>query len=201
MNLLEKEVTYTLKTFIFENYLLIGTFTIGLCFIAILINNILKIIKRCKKQKITFSEIRAMTKEDAYHEVICIKLSKIDKKLGELYNHRILNTLLILIATLPLLIVLSKSYFNNFTYLQPANITEIKDHIKINNDKLTIESLPDKYYYEDKNLSKNTHHDFRIVKNDFYTDSDNTIKLIDKNQKEYTISKSELEELTRLGSY
>ena len=201
MNLLEKEVTYTLKTFIFENYLLIAIFIIGLCFIVILINNILKIIKRCKKQKVTLSEIRAITKEDAYHEVICAKLSNIDKKLGELYNHRILNILLILIATLPLLIVSSKTYSNNFKHLEPANLIEIKDYIKINNDKLTIESLPDKYYYEDKKLSKNTHHDFRIVKNDFYTDSDSTIKLIDKNNKEYTISKSELEELNRLGGY
>lgn len=152
MNLLEKEVTYTLKTFIFEHYLLIATFIIGLCFIAILINNILKIIKRCKKQKVTFSEIRAITKEDAYHEVICAKLSNIDKKLGELYNHRILNILLILIATLPLLIVLSKSYYNNFKHLEPANVIEIKDYIKINNDKLTINGLPSNYHYKDKEL-------------------------------------------------
>ena len=197
MNLIEKEVTYTLKSFMFENYLLIAIFIIGLCFIAILINNIIKIIKRCKKQKVTLSEIRATTKEDAYHEVICIKLGKIDKKLGELYNHRILNMVLILITILPFSIVLSKSYFNNFEYLQPANLIEIKDYIKINNDKLTIERLPDKYYYKDKKLSKNTHHDFRIVKNDFYTDSDSTIKLIDKDQKEYPISKDELEELKR----
>lgn len=197
MNLIEKEVTHTLKTFIFENHLLIVIFIIGLCFITILINNIIKIIKRCKKQKVTLSEIRAITKEDAYHEVICIKLGKIDKKLGELYNHRILNMILILITILPFSIVLSKSYFNNFEYLQPANLIEIKDYIKINNDKLTIESLPNKYYYKDKKLSKNTHHDFRIVKNDFYTDSDIMIKLIDKNQKEYPISKSELEELKR----
>jgi hypothetical protein len=197
MNLIEKEVTHTLKTFIFENHLLIAIFIIGLCFITILINNIIKIIKRCKKQKVTLSEIRAMTKEDAYHEVICIKLSKIDKKLGELYNHRILNMVLILITILPFSIVLSKSYFKNFEYLQPANLIEIKDYIKINNDKLTIENLPDKFYYKDKQLSKNTHHDFRIVKNDFYTDTDSTIKLIDKNQKEYTISKNELEELKR----
>ena len=197
MNLIEKEVTYTLKSFMFENYLLIAIFIIGLCFIAILINNIIKIIKRCKKQKVTLSEIRATTKEDAYHEVICIKLGKIYKKLGELYNHRILNMVLILITILPFSIVLSKSYFNNFEYLQPANLIEIKDYIKINNDKLTIERLPDKYYYKDKKLSKNTHHDFRIVKNDFYTDSDSTIKLIDKDQKEYPISKDELEELKR----
>lgn len=197
MNLIEKEVTHTLKTFIFENYPLIAIFIIGLCFIAILINNIIKIIKKCKKQKITFSEIRAITKEDAYHDVICIKLGKIDKNLGELYNHRKLNVVLILIAILPFSIVLSKSYFNNFEYLQSANLIEIKDYIKINNDKLTIESLPDKYYYKDKKLSKNIHHDFRIVKNDFYTDSDSTIKLIDKNQKEYIISKDELEELNR----
>lgn len=197
MNLLEKEVTYTLKTFIFEHYLLIATFIIGLCFIAILINNILKIIKRCKKQKVTFSEIRAITKEDAYHEVICAKLSNIDKKLGELYNHRILNILLILIATLPLLIVLSKSYYNNFKHLEPANVIEIKDYIKINNDKLTINGLPSNYHYKDKELSTNTHHDFKILKDEFYSDSDSPIKLVDKNNKEYVISKSELEELKR----
>ena len=197
MNLIEKEATYTIKNFLLENYILLGTFILGICFIAILINNIIKIIKRCKKQKITFSEIRAITKEDAYHDVICAKLGNIDKKLGELYNHRILNVVLILVTILPFSIVLSKSYSNNFKHLKPANLIEIKDHIKINNDKLTIDSLPDSYYYANKELSPNTHHDFRIVKNDFYTDSDSTIKLIDKNQKEYTISKDELEELTR----
>ena len=197
MNLIEKEATYTIKNFLLENYILLVTFILGICFIAILINNIIKIIKRCKKQKITFSEIRAITKEDAYHDVICAKLGNKDKKLGEIYNHRILNLVLILVTILPFSIVLSKSYSNNFKHLEPANLIEIKDYIKINNDKLTIESLPDKYYYEDKKLSKNTHHDFRIIKNDFYTDSDSTIKLIDKNQKEYTISKDELEELTR----
>ena len=46
MNLIEKEVTHTLKTFIFENHLLIAIFIIGLCFITILINNIIKIIKK-----------------------------------------------------------------------------------------------------------------------------------------------------------
>ena len=197
MNLIEKEATYTIKNFLLENYILLGTFILGICFIAILINNIIKIIKRCKKQKITFSEIRAITKEDAYHDVICAKLGNKDKKLGEIYNHRILNLVLILVTILPFSVVLSKSYSNNFKHLEPANIVEIKDHIKINNDKLTIDSLPDNYSYNDKKLSPNTHHDFKIVKNDFYTDSDSTIKLIDKNQKEYTISKNELEELTR----
>lgn len=97
----------------------------------------------------------------------------------------------ILIITLP--ISLSVDYFNNFEHKQPVSIVEIKDHIKIENDKLTINPLPEEYYYKKCYLNKNESHDFKI--DTFYTDSD--IKLIDKKKKEYTISKNELEELKR----
>lgn len=84
---------------------------------------------------------------------------------------------------------------NNFTYKNTANITEIKNYIKIDKDKLTINPLPDKYYYENKTLKINEHHDFKIIKDDFYTDETLNVKIIDVIGQEYYISKSDFEQL------
>lgn len=100
-----------------------------------------------------------------------------------------------MVFLIPLIFNLSDAYSNNFTYKNTANITEIKDYIKIDNDKLTINSLPDKYYYENKTLKTNEHHDFKIIKDDFYTDPNFNIKIIDVKGQEYYISKSEFEQL------
>jgi hypothetical protein len=96
---------------------------------------------------------------------------------------------------IPLIFNISDAYSNNFTYKNTANITEIKDYIKIDKNKLTINPLPDKYYYENKALKTNEHHDFKIIKDDFYTDETLNIKIIDVTGKEYYISKSEFEQL------
>ena len=96
---------------------------------------------------------------------------------------------------LPLILVINNAFHNNFNYEQQANLTEIKDYIKIDNDKLTIESLPDKYYYKNKELKREQSHDFKIIKDAFYRDND--IKLVDKTNKEYMISKEELEYIKR----
>lgn len=97
---------------------------------------------------------------------------------------------------IPLIFNISDAYSNNFTYENKANITEIKDYIKIENDKLTINSLPDKYYYENKTLKTNEHHDFKIIKDDFYTDENFNVKIVDVTGQEYYISKSDFEKLT-----
>lgn len=96
---------------------------------------------------------------------------------------------------IPLIFNISDAYSNNFTYKNTANITEIKDYIKIDKNKLTINPLPDKYYYENKALKTNEHHDFKIIKDDFYTDETLNVKIIDVTGKEYYISKPEFEQL------
>ena len=96
---------------------------------------------------------------------------------------------------IPLIFNISDAYSNNFTYKNTASITEVKDYIKINNDKLTINPLPDKYYYENKTLKPDEHHDFKIVKDDFYTDENLNVKIVDVTGQEYYISKSEFEKL------
>ena len=101
----------------------------------------------------------------------------------------------ILILLTPLIINTIDASSNNFTYENSTSITEVKDYIKIDNDKLTINPLPDKYYYENKNLKTNEHHDFKIIKDDFYTDETLNVKLIDVTGQEYYISKSEFEQL------
>lgn len=101
----------------------------------------------------------------------------------------------ILILLTPLIINTINASSNNFTYENSTSITEVKDYIKINNDKLTINPLPDKYYYENKTLKTNEHHDFKIIKDDFYTDENLNVKIIDVTGQEYYISKSEFEQL------
>ena len=102
---------------------------------------------------------------------------------------------LIILFFIPLILNTIDASSNNFTYKNTASITEIKDYIKIDNDKLTINSLPDKYYYENKTLKTNEHHDFKIIKDDFYTDENLNVKIIDVTGQEYYISKSEFEQL------
>lgn len=103
--------------------------------------------------------------------------------------------IIIILAATPLFATLYISYTDKFEYKEPANLIEIKDHIKINNDKLTIDSLPDKYSYVNREFSPNEKHDFKIIKDEFFSDHD--IKLIDKDNNEYKIKHNEFEELTR----
>lgn len=96
---------------------------------------------------------------------------------------------------LPLLATVITMFENNFSHTQSANITEIKDYIKIDKDKLTIDKLPDKYSYTNKELKNEQRHNFKIVRDEFYTDDDIPIKLIDKDSNEYKISKSDFDKL------
>lgn len=70
-------------------------------------------------------------------------------------------------------------------------ITEIKEHIKIDNNRLTIDALPENYQYKDNKLDKTKPHDFKI--DDFYKESN--VKLIDSNNNSYDITHEQLEEL------
>lgn len=70
-------------------------------------------------------------------------------------------------------------------------ITEIKEHIKIEDNRLTIDALPENYQYKDNKLDKTKPHDFKI--DDFYKELN--VKLIDSNNNTYEITHEQLEEL------
>ena len=104
------------------------------------------------------------------------------------------------IVAIIILIILPPIYlYYGYYYISekevPASIIAIKDKIKIEGDKLTIEPLPDKHNYKNNYLTSNDSHDFKIVKDTFYSDSD--VKLVDKRGKEYYIPKHEFEELMK----
>lgn len=111
-----------------------------------------------------------------------------------------LSDLLGPIVSISLLIILPPIYlyygynYNNEKKVH-TSIIAIKDKVKIEGDKLTIEPLPDKHTYLNNYLSSNESHDFKIVKDTFYSDSD--VKLVDKRGKEYYIQKPEFEELLK----
>lgn len=76
---------------------------------------------------------------------------------------------------------------------EPVPITEIKNHIKIENNRLTINPLPENYQYQNKTLDKIKPHDFKI--DDVYRESN--VKLIDSNNNIYEITHEQLEELKK----
>ena len=80
---------------------------------------------------------------------------------------------------------------------EPVPITEIKEQIKIENNRLTINPLPENYQYQnttfDKAKDKTKPHDFKI--DDVYRESN--VKLIDSNNNIYEITHEQLEELKK----
>ena len=76
---------------------------------------------------------------------------------------------------------------------EPVPITEIKEQIKIENNRLTINPLPENYQYQNKTLDKIKTHDFKI--DDVYRESN--VKLIDSNNNIYEITHEQLEELKK----
>lgn len=216
MNLIVKYVPYSFKSFLFENPLSLAFATIGLIVLGLAFVKFIILLKFCKKAGIDYKEVKHEYINDILRYIDLAdkkKLKKLEFSIGikfekdELEYYKILQhlkkevpearlnmiiaTLWTMLLILPLITVTISAFHNNFNYEQQANLTEIKDYIKIDNDKLTIESLPDKYYYKNKELKREQFHDFKIIKNAFYRDND--IKLVDKTNKEYMISKEELE--------
>lgn len=74
-----------------------------------------------------------------------------------------------------------------------ANLSEIKEHIKINENKLTIEPLPENYAYIKSHLDENTSHTFKIHE----SSEEYNIKLIDSNNNKYEITPDQLDELKK----
>lgn len=220
MDLIVKYVPYSFKSFLFENPLSLAFATIGLIVLGLAFVKFIILLKFCKKAGIDYKEVKHEYINDILRYIdladekelkklefsIGIKFEKdeleyykilqhLKKEVPEARLNMIIATLWTTLLMLPLILVINNAFHNNFNYEQQANLTEIKDYIKIDNDKLTIESLPDKYYYKNKELKREQFHDFKIIKDAFYRDND--IKLVDKTNKEYMISKEELEYIKR----
>ena len=101
---------------------------------------------------------------------------------------------LVLISTLLFSFIYSARNEPEKTLVQEhAPLTEIKNHIKIDNNRLTIDALPQNYQYKDNKLDRTKPHDFKI--DDFYKELN--VKLIDSNHNTYEITHEQLEELKR----
>lgn len=211
MNLIGQNTHYTFVKFIQDNTAEIMFASIGLIILILL--TIILFLHKIFPKKYEYKKLNEVEKDEYLDDVddwdyYCNDLDYELENFSELNLFRKLNVVfrsiegIIFIAIsfailflIPLIFNISDAYSNNFTYKNTANITEIKDYIKIDKDKLTINPLPDKYYYENKALKTNEHHDFKIIKDDFYTDETLNIKIIDVTGKEYYISKSEFEQL------
>ena len=76
-----------------------------------------------------------------------------------------------------------------------TKLTEIKDHVMIHDNKLTIKSLPEPYHYNNNKLNNSEPHDFKITKDDFYSDANP--KLVDRDGNTYEITAEELNQLQK----
>lgn len=74
-----------------------------------------------------------------------------------------------------------------------ANLSEIKEHIKISEGKLTIKSMPENYTYKNTDLNKNKSQDFEINE----SNKESNVKLIDSKNNKYEITYKQLEELKK----
>lgn len=85
-------------------------------------------------------------------------------------------------------------YVDNGKSRVDVSIVEVKDKIEIKDNKLTIKDLPEGYEYVKSYLNKNEPHDFKIVKDEFYQDSE--VKLIDVEERKYKLSAKDFKEIT-----
>lgn len=187
---INKNIPYNFLGFILDNLPYLGLFLFALTLLVRLFSEYIKFKKESERLN---NEIKNRTEKEG--EALFKDITTYDSNIFHFlyyFHHRIF---IIILACAPLFATIYIAYTDNFQYKQPANLIEIKNHIKINNDKLTIESLPDKYSYNNKEFLPNEKHDFKIVKDEFF--SDNDIKLIDKDSKEYNIKHTEFNELQR----
>lgn len=224
MDLIEKYTPYTFDAFMHYHPITLMLATSGLIVLSFQILEFIRLLKLCKKAGIKYKDVKNEDVKYKYtNDYYCIDIDitddeerkRLESRGVEITNEEIehakllkylkkevpdarsnisITLCLASLLMLPLLATVITMFENNFSHTQSANITEIKDYIKIDKDKLTIDKLPDKYKYVNKELS-NEHHDFKIVRDEFYTDDDIPIKLIDKDSNEYKISKSDFDKL------
>lgn len=109
----------------------------------------------------------------------------------------VLLFLLFIISLVRIFIFKATSQPGKTTVQEAVPITDIKEYIKIENNRLTISPLPENYQYQnktfDKAKDKTKPHDFKI--DDVYRESN--VKLIDINNNTYEITHEQLEELKK----
>ena len=105
--------------------------------------------------------------------------------------------LVFIISLASILIIKINSQPGKTIIQEPVLITEIKEQIKIEGNRLTINPLPENYQYQnktfDKAKDKTKPHDFKI--DDVYRESN--VKLIDSDNNTYEITHEQLEELKK----
>lgn len=199
MNLIEQNTHYTFVKFIQDNTAETTFAIIGLIILILL--PIIIFLHKIFPKKYEYKKLNEVENfdDDLDYELENFSELNLFRKLNVVFRAIegiiFIPISLAILFFIPLTLNTIDASSNNFTYKNTANITEIKDYIKIDKDKLTINPLPDKYYYENKTLKTNEHHDFKIIKDDFYTDEILNFKIIDVTGKEYYISKSEFEQL------
>ena len=118
-----------------------------------------------------------------------------DKNIKVPSDSHVTTILLIIGIGGPILISMLIYTYIHPTYNKSVKLTEIKDHITVHDNKLTIKSLPEPYNYNNNKLNSSEPHDFKITKDDFYNDANP--KLVDRDGNQYEITAEELNQLQK----
>ena len=126
-----------------------------------------------------------------------IKWRKESTSVGFFKTYKYLTSAIIVILVTTILLI-ETIYLNcnsNFECRKAVHVSEVKEFIQMTDEKLTIVKLPDKYRYKETKFKADEPHDFKILKNWFYQDSD--VILVDVYNQKYILTKSEFEQLQR----
>jgi hypothetical protein len=124
------------------------------------------------------------------------KVDKMIDKNVKVPSDSLITTILLIIGIGgPILISMLVYTYIHPTYNKSVQITEIKEQITIHDNKLTIKSLPEPYRYSNNKLNSSEPHDFKITKDDFYSDANP--KLVDRDGNSYEITTEELNQLQK----
>lgn len=124
------------------------------------------------------------------------KIDKLMDKNIKIPSDSLVTTILLIIGIGgPILISMLIYTYIHPTYNKSVKLTEVKDSITIHDNKLTIKSLPEPYRYSNNKLNNSDPHDFKIIKDDFYSDANP--KLIDRDSNQYEITTEELNQLQK----
>lgn len=124
------------------------------------------------------------------------KIDKLMDKNIKIPSDPLVTTILLIIGIGgPILISILIYTYIHPTYNKSVKLTEIKDHITVHDNKLTIKSLPEPYRYNNNKLNSSEPHDFKITKDDFYSDANP--KLVDRDGNQYEITAEELNQLQK----
>lgn len=166
MNIIEKYEPFSFFEFIKDHVVVSTLFIIGF---LILVNVLVNYIK-WRKEDISVSFFKT-------------------------YKYLTSAIVIILVTTILLIETIYLNCNSNFECRKSAHISEVKEFIQMTDEKLTIVKLPDKYQYKETKFKADEPHDFKILKNWFYQDSD--VILVDVYNQKYILTKSEFEQLQR----